>query len=378
MTAGPAAPLPPGSVIGIMGGGQLGRMIALAAARLGYRCSVFCETASDPAAQFCDRVVPAPYDDIAALERFVGGVDVITFEFENIPRESADWLTRHSLVRPSARVLEIAQDRSLEKSFLNDNGIQTAPWAEIADAASLDAAADAIGERAVFKTARFGYDGKGQAMVHSREELADAWDKVGKVRAVLEGFIDFACEVSVIVARGPDGRMACFDAVENRHANHILDVTIAPARIPNETADKARATGEAVAKALDLVGLVAVEMFVTRDGGILVNEIAPRPHNSGHWTIDACVTSQFEQMVRAVCGLPLGSPARHSNAIMRNLIGDDANGWLHHLEAPETKLHLYGKAEARAGRKMGHMTRLYPWADSWAPGGVEDALKGWD
>lgn len=378
MTESSAAPLPPGSVIGIMGGGQLGRMIALAAARLGYRCSVFCETENDPAAQFCDRVVAAPYDDIAALERFVGGVDVVTFEFENIPRESADWLTRHSLVRPSARVLEIAQDRSLEKSFLNDNGIRTAPWAEIADAASLDAAAETIGSRAVFKTARFGYDGKGQAMVRSKAELNDAWDKVGKVRAVLEGFIDFACEVSVIVARSPDGQIACFDVVENRHADHILDVTIAPARISNETADNARATGEAVAEALDLVGLVAVEMFVTGDGGILVNEIAPRPHNSGHWTIDACVTSQFEQMVRAVCGLPLGSPARHSNAIMRNLIGDDANGWLHHLEAPETKLHLYGKAEARAGRKMGHMTRLYPRTDSWTPGGAEDALKGWD
>jgi len=378
MTESPAAPLPPGSVIGIMGGGQLGRMIALAAARLGYRCSVFCETENDPAAQFCDRVVAAPYDDLAALEKFVGGVDVVTFEFENIPRDSADWLTRHSLVRPSARVLEIAQDRSLEKSFLNDNGIQTAPWTEITDAASLDAAAGNIGLRAVFKTARLGYDGKGQAMVHSRDELTSAWDTVGKVRAVLEGFIDFACEVSVIVARGPDGQMECFDIVENQHANHILDVTIAPARIAADTAEKARTTGQAVAEALDLVGLVAVEMFVTKDGGILVNEIAPRPHNSGHWTIDACVTSQFEQMVRAVCGLPLGSPARHSNAIMRNLIGNDANAWHHHLEAPETRLHLYGKAEARAGRKMGHMTRLYPMTDSWAPGGVEDALKGWD
>ena len=378
MTESPAAPLPPGSVIGIMGGGQLGRMIALAAARLGYRCSVFCETVNDPAAQFCDRVVAAPYDDIAALEQFVGGVDVVTFEFENIPREAADWLTQHSLVRPSARVLEIAQDRSLEKNFLNDNGIQTAPWAEITNGASLDAAAENIGTRAVFKTARFGYDGKGQAMVQSKKELADAWDSVDRVRAVLEGFIDFACEVSVIVARGPDGQMACFDVVENQHANHILDVTIAPARISAETAHKARATGQAIAEALDLVGLVAVEMFVTRDGDILVNEIAPRPHNSGHWTIDACITSQFEQMVRAVCGLPLGSPARHSNAIMRNLIGDEANAWHRHLEAPETKLHLYGKAEARPGRKMGHMTRLYPKTDAWAPDGVEHALEDWN
>ncbi len=372
-----AAVLPPGSVIGIMGGGQLGRMIAMAAYRLGYRCAIFCESASDPAAQVCDTVIAAPYDDSGALERFADCIDVVTFEFENIPASAADWLTRHALVRPSAKVLEISQDRIVEKSFLNDHGIGTAPWTEISNPESLAAAAHKIGAGAVFKTARLGYDGKGQAMVRTPEELAAAWEEVGRVRAVLEGFVDFSCEVSVVVARGADGAMECFDVVENRHANHILDVTIAPAEVGADTAGEALATARAVAEALDLTGLLAVEMFVTRDGGILVNEIAPRPHNSGHWTIDGCVTSQFEQMVRAVCGLPLGTPARHSNAIMRNLIGDTAHRWQHWLDSPETKLHLYGKAEARPGRKMGHMTRLYD-LGLWKPGAVDSALKGWD
>jgi 5-(carboxyamino)imidazole ribonucleotide synthase len=378
MKDGPAAALPPGSVIGIMGGGQLGRMLAMTAYRLGYRCSIFCESANDPAAQVCDSVIAAPYDDFAALARFVAGIDVVTFEFENIPRETANWLTGHTLVRPSARILEIAQDRALEKTFLNDNGIRTAPWVEISDEESLARAQETVGQGAVFKTARFGYDGKGQAIVHNQQELGDAWDSANRARAVVEGFIDFACEVSVIVARSPNGDMECFDIVENQHAHHILDVTIAPARISPETARNAAKTGRAIAEALDLVGLVAVEMFVTREGDILVNEIAPRPHNSGHWTIDSCVTSQFEQMVRAVCGLPLGSPARHSNAIMRNLIGDDAHRWGEILESPDTKLHLYGKSEASPGRKMGHMTRLYPKTVEWSPGEVETALKNWD
>ena len=375
MTHGSEAVLPPGSVIGIMGGGQLGRMIALAAARLGYRCAIFCDSAADPAAQFSDMVIAAPYNDPAALSRFAEVADVVTFEFENLPPDAATWLSDHTLVRPNVRSLEIAQDRVVEKSFLNGIGIATAPWAEIADTATLDHAWEELGSPAIFKTARLGYDGKGQALVRTHEQLVSAWKETGEVKAVLEGIIDFACEISVIVARGATGEVACYEAVENQHTNHILDVTIAPARINPAIAEEARQTGARIAEALDLVGLVAVEMFVTNDGKILVNEIAPRPHNSGHWTIDACHTSQFEQMVRAVCGLPLGSPARHANALMRNLIGDQASRWEAILRTEGTRLHLYGKAEARPGRKMGHMTRLYPLSDTWAPDSVESALK---
>jgi 5-(carboxyamino)imidazole ribonucleotide synthase len=322
----------------------------------------------------CDTTLVAPYGDRAALDRFVDAVDVVTFEFENIPLETAEWLAERCLVRPHPRALAIAQDRALEKAFLNETGIPTAPWTEIADTAHLEAALARIGDRAVFKTARFGYDGKGQATVRSVQMLHDAWHAAGGARAVLEGFIDFELEVSVIVARATDGAMRSFDVVENRHARHILDVTIAPARIGADVAARATAMAERVAAALDLTGLMAVEMFVAGDGTLLANEIAPRPHNSGHWTIDACVTSQFEQFVRAICGLPLGSPARHSNAIMRNLIGDDAGRWAGILADPDNKLHLYGKTEARPGRKMGHVNRLYPIAEDW-PTTAENALK---
>jgi 5-(carboxyamino)imidazole ribonucleotide synthase len=378
MTNDSGAVLPPGSVIGIMGGGQLGRMIALAAARLGYRCAVFCESETDPAAQVSDTVIAAPYGDPTALRRFAAITDVVTFEFENLPRDAATWLSEHTLVRPNVRCLEISQNRVLEKTFLNDLGVATPPWTEINDAAALDRAWDTIGSPAVFKTAQLGYDGKGQAMIRTRKQLDEAWDGVDRVKAVVEGFVDFTCEVSVIVARAPNGQIQCYDVVENQHANHILDVTIAPARIARKTAKEAREIAVSVAEALDLIGLLAVEMFVSGDGKILVNEIAPRPHNSGHWTLDACVTDQFEQMVRAVCGLPLGTTGRLSNALMRNLIGDQASQWHDILRTPVTKLHLYGKAETRPGRKMGHMTRLYPLADQWAPDSVEAALRNWN
>jgi 5-(carboxyamino)imidazole ribonucleotide synthase len=375
MTDNTAAVLPPGSVVGIMGGGQLGRMIAVAAARLGYRCTVFCGSEDDPAAQVCDTVIAAPYDDPAALKRFAEHVDVVTFEFENLPRDAAEWLSEHTLVRPNVRSLEIAQNRVREKSFLNHMGVETAPWIEIDDTPALDRAWQEMGAPAVFKTAQFGYDGKGQAMIRSHSQLNEAWESVGKVQSIVEGFVDFSCEVSVIVARAPDGTVKCFDVVENQHANHILDVTIAPARIAPETAQAAQNIAISIAKALDLIGLLAVEMFVTKTDGVIVNEIAPRPHNSGHWSIDACVTDQFEQMVRAVCGLPLGDPSRHSNALMRNLIGDQASRWPDILREPEANLHLYGKSEARPGRKMGHVTRLYPLAEKWAADGVETAMK---
>lgn len=367
-------PLPPGSTIGIIGGGQLGRMAALAAARLGYRVHVFCPETDSPTSQVAAAATVAAYTDLAALEAFARSVDVVTFEFENIPAESVKLLASHVPVRPSWKVLEVAQDRIHEKRFFNDIGIATAPWAEIASAEELKQAVARIGRPSVLKTTRLGYDGKGQVKITADTDLDQAWSLMGNAGearpsnemsapptvGVLEGFIDFAGEISVIVARGLDGDLAAFDPAWNVHANHILDTTTIPAPIDAALADAAMAVARKAAEALDLVGLLAVELFVTKDGRILANEMAPRPHNSGHWTIDACVTDQFEQFIRAVCGLPLGSAERHSDAVMKNLIGDDVNAWLDILKDPGAKLHLYGKAEARSGRKMGHVTRIIP------------------
>lgn len=355
-----SAPLAPGSTIGIIGGGQLGRMAALAAARLGYRVHVFCPEADSPTEQVAAAATVAEYTDLTALEAFARAVDVVTFEFENIPAESVRVLSERVPVRPSWRVLETAQDRVVEKSFFNAIGIETAPWAAVNSLDDLRAAVARLGLPAVLKTTRFGYDGKGQVKIAADSELEAAWAALKGAPAILEGFVDFAGEISVIVARGPDGASATFDPAWNVHSNHILDTTTVPAPIPREMADRAMAAAHKVADALELVGLLAVEMFVTKDGRLLANEMAPRPHNSGHWTIDACVTDQFEQFVRAVCGLPLGSPERHSDAIMKNLIGDDVNDWPAILTDPVAKLHLYGKSEARPGRKMGHVTHLSP------------------
>lgn len=352
--------LPPGSMIGIIGGGQLGRMTALAAARLGYRCHIFTPEDDSPAAQVSAAATVAGYDDEVALRRFVEAVDVVTFEFENVPADSVRLLAELKPVRPDWNVLRIAQDRILEKRFFTEIGVPTAPWREVTSPQSLAAAIAEIGRPAVLKTTRLGYDGKGQVKITEDTDPADAWARMGAPVGVLEGFVDFTCEVSVLVARGVDGQIASFDVVENRHVNHILDTTIAPADLPPRLADTARAIAEESARALNLVGLLAVEMFVTRDGRILANEMAPRPHNSGHWTMDACLTDQFEQFVRAVCGLPLGTPERHSDAEMKNLIGDDVNAWPDLLRETGARLHLYGKAEARAGRKMGHVNRLHP------------------
>lgn len=360
--------LPPGSTIGIVGGGQLGRMTAMAAARLGYRCHIFCPETDSPAAQVADAATVAAYEDIAAIEAFAGAVDVVTFEFENIPAESIEALEAHVPTRPNARSLSVSQDRIVEKEFVASTGAGTAPFEAVTDEASLRAAVARIGTPSILKTARFGYDGRGQARINDAGGAAAAWKEIGGVRAVLEGFVDFEREISVIVARGPDGRTEAYVPVENRHVNHILDTTIAPAAIGPDIAAEAEGIAARIAEALDLVGLLAVEMFVTRDGSVLVNEIAPRPHNSGHWTIDACTTSQFEQLVRAVCGLPLGSPARHSDAVMKNLIGDAADAWPELLAEPGACLHLYGKAESRPGRKIGHVTRLYPLNSKDLPG----------
>lgn len=368
MTASSTGPLSPGVIIGILGGGQLGRMTALAAARLGYPCHIYTDEPNSPASQVAAKTTVASYTDEAALAAFAKDVAVVTFEFENIPEITAATLARHVTVRPGPRCLAIAQDRLREKDFLNSIGATTAPYRRVTSVQDLTQALRDLGRPAVLKTTRLGYDGKGQVMIDGSMKPAAAWKAMGapakgEAEGVLEGFVDFEREISVIVARAPDGTWAAFDPVENRHVHHVLDTTIAPAAIPQELADKAIGTARHIAEQLDLVGLLAVEMFVTREGGILINEIAPRPHNSGHWTMDACVTSQFEQFVRAVCGLPLGSPARHADAVMKNLLGDEVLRWREILAEPTAKLHLYGKSEPRPGRKMGHVNRLFPRKD---------------
>jgi 5-(carboxyamino)imidazole ribonucleotide synthase len=352
--------LEPGATIGILGGGQLGRMTALAAARLGYRVHVFAEELDSPAAQVSGGTTVAAWDDEAAIARFAAAVDVATFEFENIPAEVVRKVAALKPVMPRPEILEITQDRLREKDFLNRIGVATTGYREITDAAALGRALAALNGRAVLKSARMGYDGKGQVAVAVDTRPEEAWRTMGGPRGILEDFVDFRCEASVIVARGADGALAVYPVVENRHVNHILDTTIAPASLPPETARAADAIAREIAAQLDLVGVLAVEMFVTKDGRLLVNELAPRPHNSGHWTIDACATSQFEQLVRAICGLPLGSTERHADAVMKNLIGDEVETWREAIADPTARLHLYGKRLTLPGRKMGHVTRLLP------------------
>jgi 5-(carboxyamino)imidazole ribonucleotide synthase len=348
----------PGATIGVLGGGQLGRMTALAAARLGFRCHVFCPDHDAPAAQVTAVSTVASYDDLEALAAFADDVDVVTFEFENIPDTTAEFLAARKPTRPAPRVLHLCQQRLREKDFLSSIGVPVTRYRTVPDAGALPAAVREIGRPCILKSAQFGYDGKGQVRIAADADLADAWTRMGGTLGILEAEVDFALEASVIIARGGDGRTALYPPVENRHRRHILDETIAPAHLSDATTRQAEEVARRIATELPLVGLLAVEMFVTKDGGVLVNELAPRPHNSGHWTIDACVTSQFEQFVRAVCGLPLGSTAHHSEAVMKNLIGDEVNRWRDILADPDAKLHLYGKAEARPGRKMGHVTRL--------------------
>jgi 5-(carboxyamino)imidazole ribonucleotide synthase len=335
-------------------------MTAMAAAQLGYRSHIFSPDADSPAFQVADAVTVAAYEDEAALVAFASVVDLVTFEFENIPAGCVRVLDHLVPVRPGPRALEIAQDRLAEKSFLNSLGIATAPWRNVRERGQLDAAVAEIGCPCVLKTARFGYDGKGQIKIENAADLDAAWTDLGGQRAILEGWIDYRCEASVIVARGLDGTAACFEPAENTHRNHILHRTIVPAPSLGDLGGQAKQIALRAAEALDLVGLLAVELFITAEGTLIANEIAPRPHNSGHWTMDACATSQFEQLVRAICGLPLGNTERHSDAEMTNLIGDEADDWRRYLGEPHTCLHLYGKAESRPGRKMGHVTRLSP------------------
>jgi len=368
--------LAPGSVIGIIGGGQLGRMSAQAAARLGFLVHVFSPETDSPAAQVSARNTIAAYDDLDALHRFADGVDVVTFEFENLPAQSLELLERLKPVRPGAKILAISQDRVLEKTFLNDAGIATAPWVRVESPEQLEAAIAELGLPAVLKTTRLGYDGKGQALLRTPDDLSAAFERLSPRPLILEGFVDFAAEISVMVARGVDGTVVTFDTVENRHKHHILDLTLAPAPLAPDILAEAQSIARLIAEKLELVGILGVELFVTSTGGVVVNEIAPRPHNSGHWTMDACPCSQFEMHIRAVSGLPLPPATRHADAVMKNLIGpDDMATWPQILATPGLIPHHYGKWEARAGRKMGHINRLFPKGALPGEFGIEAALK---
>jgi 5-(carboxyamino)imidazole ribonucleotide synthase len=353
--------LPPGSTIGILGGGQLGRMLALAAARLGFRCHIYCPDPDSPAFDVAAERTVAAYEDAAALEAFAASVDVVTYEFENVDVAAAERIAAIVPVRPGPRALAVSQDRLTEKLFLRELGIATAPFAAVGDPASLDAALVAIGRPAVLKTRRFGYDGKGQLRIGADTHPHDALAAIGDAPAILEGFVPFSREVSMVAARGLDGGLAAYDLAENVHRDGILRSSTVPAAIAPHAADEARRIAEQILLSLDYVGMLGVEFFVVAEGGterLLVNEIAPRVHNSGHWTEDACAVSQFENHVRAIAGWPLGPARRRCDAVMTNLIGRDAEGWRDLAAEPDARLHLYGKREARPGRKMGHVNRL--------------------
>jgi len=353
--------LAPGARIGIIGGGQLGRMLALAAARLGLSCHVFTDRTDDPAIEVAAAATVAGYDDEEALAGFAAAVDVVTYEFENIPARTAEFLAAMRPVRPSPSVLALTQDRLIEKNFVAGLGIEVAPFAQVDDAGALARAVAQIGRPSILKTRRFGYDGKGQSLVREGTDLAVAFRALGGQPAILEGFVPFLCEVSVVAARGLDGDFVAWEVGRNTHEHHILATTTVPADIGEDLRRRAHDKARRIADALDYVGVLAVEMFVveTPEGGkLLVNEIAPRVHNSGHWTLDGAVTSQFEQHVRAICGFPLGLARAHGPVEMHNLIGHDVDRWREFLQIPGACLHLYGKSEARPGRKMGHVTIL--------------------
>lgn len=352
-------PLAPGSVIGILGGGQLGRMLSVAAARLGLRTHIFEPSAAPPAGQVAEQVVTAPYDDLKALQAFAKGVDVITYEFENIPVPALDALEELRPIHPGRHALAVSQDRLTEKDFLSELGLQTAPYAAVDTADDLVAAIDTIGTPAILKTRRLGYDGKGQARLKSPQDADAALAAMAGAPAILEGFIDFTHEISVIAARGQDGTVACFDPGENVHKDGILATTTVPARLSGAQRTDAVLLAGRILNALDYVGVLGVELFVT-PSGLIVNEIAPRVHNSGHWTQNACAIDQFEQHIRAIAGWPLGDGSRHANAVMENLIGDDVMRIPDLAKDAGAALHLYGKAEARPGRKMGHVNWTSP------------------
>lgn len=357
-------PVLPGSAVGVLGSGQLGRMFAMAARRMGYRVHTLSPDRDTPTGQVADVEVNASFEDLDAVCKFAKGVSVVTFEFENIPAETAAAAARFAPVRPSGHILHTTQHRLREKTFLSNAGLPVTAFRRVTDFAELANAAREIGLPAILKTAGFGYDGKGQYRIHSASEFEAAWSAVGQREAVLEAFVHFDCEISVVAARDVNGNFVHYGAAENRHVKGILDVSIAPGRVNDRVARDASEIARAVLEKLDVTGVLCVEFFVCRDGRLLINELAPRPHNSGHFTFDANVTSQFEQQLRAVCGLPLGAVTQLSPAVMANLLGDLwKNGepdWGAAASVSNVKLHLYGKSSARPGRKMGHLTALAP------------------
>lgn len=355
-------PIVPGSTIGVLGSGQLGRMFAIAARRMGYRVHTFSPDEDTPTGQVADVEWTASYDDLDKVCEFASNVSVVTFEFENVPTATAEAASRCAPVRPAGSILHTTQQRIREKRFIRGAGLPLTPYCEVRSLADLQSALTELGYPAVLKSAAFGYDGKGQFTIKSPDQIETAWRVVGAQEAVLEAFIDFECEISVVAARGITGQFVHFGAIENSHCRHILDVSIAPARIDPKLTAEAVGIARAVLEKLDVVGVLCTEFFITRSGKLLINELAPRPHNSGHLTVDACVTSQFEQQLRAVCGLPLGATQQYRPAAMANLLGDlwakGEPAWPAAISIPEVKLHLYGKLEPRPGRKMGHLTAL--------------------
>ncbi|MCJ9427896.1 5-(carboxyamino)imidazole ribonucleotide synthase [Kordiimonas marina] len=347
----------PGSTIGIMGGGQLGRMLALAAANLGYRCHIFCPDERSPAFQVAHDVTIADYSDEKALTAFAQSVDVATYEFENVPALTAEIVSRETLLRPGARALQVSQDRLHEKDFLTESGVKTAPYVAFESEAELQEAIKKIGRPAVAKTRRFGYDGKGQVMIKNRADIDKVLDVTGGAPAILEGFVNFDREISVVVARSASGDVAAFPVGENVHSNHVLDTTDVPAQINDMVEAKAKVMATRIANSLEYVGVMGVEMFVNDGAGeIIVNEIAPRVHNSGHWTIEGAETSQFEQHIRAICDLPLGPTDARGRVHMKNLLGKEILEFDKYLADPKAHYHHYGKQDPRPGRKMGHVT----------------------
>jgi len=356
-----AAPIPPGGVLGILGGGQLGRMIAGAAADLGIRTHVFAPEERSPAGAVADAWTRAAFDDEAALDAFADAVDVATIEWENVPVAALERIAARGVpVRPSGATAAVTQDRVLEKTFLNDAGVETAPWRGVDDLDGLRAAIADIGAPAILKTRRLGYDGKGQAKIASPGDAVAAWAAIDGAPAILEGFVPFACEASVVLARTLEGDVVPFDIARNEHEGGILRRSVCPSGLDGGTEARLFAAADRVARRFADVGVIAVEFFVMADGAVVANEIAPRVHNSGHWTPEACDIGQFEQHVRAVCGWPARAPVRYADAEMRNLLGPEADDWLACAGEDGARLVLYGKGEARRGRKMGHVTRLAP------------------